>query len=819
MNQALSGVAHMLLRIGFSAGPASNTQVTAQDLTFEELARRLSEPTVGPKDGSYYLRGGDLLEPRRGNEYLRSADLLIIDGDKRLDPQSGEVLNGAPPMEEVTAALDGMGMAYIAHTSHSYVPALLEKWRIVIPAKLKHEAVLKACVGYVVARLQGAGQMIVAVKEMTAWSQAWYMPRVRDQNALGCFKFKANFDGSPLSVSDAIFWYVANQDEESKVAKPPLTPVEPRAEIATHGKVVGALFPPVSMIKQFNAEHGLEWVRSELEARGYRFSHRIDGKDEWRYIAPSSETGVAGVVIFRGKKGDWWVYSHHGDHDALSHEPLDPFGLYAKFYHSGDLKAAARALWKETNGQRSGDKNAGGTVGGQRKAKDNADTTADDDGDSFGAEDVGGNAETAGAGIDGLIRNGRNQITPNIANVMTILRASREWQGVFALDRLAGKVMLLAPIPDPAGRRPNNFQARPLTDGDVIKAVEWFQQNGLPAIGKEAVADALSSIAEERGFDPLEDKLRSLRWDGVPRLETWLETYCGATIDDSQPAEYVRAVCRCYLISAVARALRPGCKVDTALVLSGSQGIGKSTAAQILAYDWFSDALPPIHTKDASDHLRGVWIVEFGEMATASRADVEDLKAFLTRTVERFRPPYGRLEIEYPRRCVFFGTSNREAFLKDDTGNRRFWPVKVTSIDTYRLLADRDQLWAEAVHRFEMGERWHLTDQEVTVATSQQAAYVIGDEREEKLARELAGRAKVTSLEALDLLEMDHEHRNQVVIAGMLRRMGWEQGRDKTRRFWKRSTVKSGDSSGDGLKGVDRHRDRHPSSDGVGDFG
>ena len=808
MSQALSGVANMMLRIAFSTGPASNTYVTAQDLTFEELARRLSKPDVGPKDGSYYLRGGDLFEPRRGTDYLRSADLLIIDGDSRLDPQTGEILTGAPPMEDVTAALDRMSVAYIAHTSHSYVPGKLEKWRIIIPAKLKHEADLKSCVGYLIARLHAAGQLVATVKEMRTWSQAWYLPRVRDPNAIGSFKFRTNFEGSPLSVSDAIFWYVTEQAEDSKFPNSPPPKIEPPTELATQDKVLGTPSPCVSVIEQFNTEHGLEWVKSELEARGYRFSHHVADKNQWRYIAPGSETGAAGVVIYRGDKGDWCVYSHHGGHDPISEMSFDPFGLYAKFHHGGDLKAAARTLWEERNPRST---ETGRKAVKLRKAGDNGDKSA--------VGDFSGKTDTDGPAIEGLLRNGKRQIIPNIANVMTILRASPEWQGVFALDRFAGKVMLLAPIPDAAGRRPNDFRSRPMIDCDVIKAVEWFQQNDLPGIGKEAVADAMSSIGEERGFDPLEDKLRSLRWDGVGRLDTWLETYCGATIDGSQSAGYVRPVGRCWLISAVARALRPGCKVDTALVFAGPQGIGKSTAGRILAYDWFSDGMPPIHTKDASDHLRGVWIVEFGEMATATRSDVEELKAYLTRTVERFRPAYGRLEIEYPRRNVFFGTSNRDAFLKDDTGGRRFWPVKVTAIDTDRLLADRDQLWAEAVHRFDLGERWHLTYQETEAAQVQQVAYAIRDEREDLLARKLAGRSRVTALEALDLLHMDHEHRNQLAIAGMLRRMGWEQGRNKTQRFWMPPTVNSGDISGDGLRGLDRHPDRHPPSDGVGDFG
>jgi predicted P-loop ATPase len=383
-----------------------------------------------------------------------------------------------------------------------------------------------------------------------------------------------------------------------------------------------------------------------------------------------------------------------------------------------------------------------------------------------------------------LILNSKGMPVANVANVITKLRTDTAWQNVVALDAMAAKIMLRKPIPDAGGRKPNDFRPRPMTDADVIKATQWFQHNDFPAIRKETVADGMAAVAAERSFDPLAEHLRSLRWDGVPRIGTWLKDYCRAVIDENQPEAYVSAVGRCWLISAVARALRPGCKADSALVLVGPQGIGKSTAARILAYQWFSDALPAVHSKDAADHLRGVWIVEFGEMATASRADVEELKAFVTRTVERFRPAYGRIEVEYPRRNVFFGTSNRDQFLKDETGNRRFWPVEVEAINAARLEADRDLLWAEAVAAFEGGAQWHLTEEEGRRAMVQQAQYLVTDERAEKLSRSLAGRRMTTTLECCQLLDMKTEKREQMEIAGMLRSLGWVRKSDGTRKFW-----------------------------------
>lgn len=395
-----------------------------------------------------------------------------------------------------------------------------------------------------------------------------------------------------------------------------------------------------------------------------------------------------------------------------------------------------------------------------------------------------GREEPSGSPEPELAKNKFGNPICNISNVKTILRTSREWQGVIAFDLLAGRLMLMKPIPDASGRKPNNFQPRPYTDADTLVATVWFQRNGFPLIGKQIVDDGLRLIGEERAFDPLMDHFRSLVWDGKERLSTWLPDICGAPIDDSQPEAYLRAVGRAYLISGAARAVSPGVKVDSAIVLVGPQGAGKSSVGRIMGYEkWFSDGLPDIGSKDAADHLRGLLIVEIGEMATTSKADVETMKAYMTRTKERFRPAYGRNEIEYNRRCIFLGTSNRDQFLKDDTGNRRFWPVNVTAVDLPRLEAERDQLWAEALHAFDNGEQWHLGREAEALASKQQAAFVIRDERADTLTTKLLGRTTTSVLECCDLLGLDHRKAFQMEVAGMLRTIGWARRGGKTRHW------------------------------------
>lgn len=317
------------MKLAFAVGGRTDVALTVKDYTFQQLAARLRSPRQGAKDGSYYIRGGDLVAPKRADENLRSAELLILDGDSRIDPETGEILSGAPPMPEVCLELRAMGIAYIAHTSHSYRPVNGGgqphwKYRIVIPARLKSQAELQACVQWILAQLHSRGVWLADVTENSKWSQPWYLPRVEQPDA---FLFDVNEGGHAFPVGEAMEWSkeraMREQIEQSIV------------ESVVVSKVSGD-------IDSFNKAHGLEWVRSKLESQGYKFVFK-DG-DKYRYIRPGSESGTPGVVVFRGARGDYCVFSHHGAADPLSNKVSDPFDLVAIFDHNGDRKAAARAV-------------------------------------------------------------------------------------------------------------------------------------------------------------------------------------------------------------------------------------------------------------------------------------------------------------------------------------------------------------------------------------------------------------------------------------------------------------------------------------------
>lgn len=244
-----------------------------------------------------------------------------------------------------------------------------------------------------------------------------------------------------------------------------------------------------------------------------------------------------------------------------------------------------------------------------------------------------------------------------------------------------------------------------VADPHLVLARTALERLGLKTIGKELVADAVLTVARARKYHPIRDDLARLQHDGKARLDSWLVRYAKA---DNSP--YVRAVGRKFLLQMVARIMQPGCKADHTLVLIGAQRAGKSSLCRILAGPkYFTDTLPSISGgRDVMEHLQGVWVVELSELAPARKSEAEDLKAFLTSAVDRFRVAYGKRTEAFPRQCVFIGTTNDDEFLRDVTGGRRFWPVHVREIDLAAFEADRDQLLAEAVAAFHSGESWWL---------------------------------------------------------------------------------------------------------------
>lgn len=394
--------------------------------------------------------------------------------------------------------------------------------------------------------------------------------------------------------------------------------------------------------------------------------------------------------------------------------------------------------------------------------------------------------------LQSAVEDDRGRILPNLANVAHALRAAPDLREAFTYDELAHQIIVDRELPLADGAEPRAAAAppRPFSDADASQVQEWLQRAGLPKIGRETVHQAIGLRAQERAFHPVREYLDALAWDGVARLDGWLARYMRA-----EQSPYASAIGRMFLIAAVARIFQPGAKCDYVLVLEGVQGAGKSRACATLGAPWFSDSLPDVtRDKDAAQHLRGKWIVEISELSALGRAEAEALKSFISRPVERYRPPYGREEVVEPRQCVFIGTTNRSTYLGDDTGGRRFWPVRVGNIELAALAADRDQLFAEALTAFRTGAQWWPdADFERDHIRAEQEARFETDAWEGAIASYLVGRARVQVQEvARDALQLETAKiatREQRRIAAILSRLGWENVKDWQGRAYVRSDL------------------------------
>jgi predicted P-loop ATPase len=301
-----------------------------------------------------------------------------------------------------------------------------------------------------------------------------------------------------------------------------------------------------------------------------------------------------------------------------------------------------------------------------------------------------------------------------IDNVWLILENDPNLKDKFAMNAFAGRGEVLGPLP-----WSDKTERRLWSDNDN-QGLYWYLEKTYQISGTGKIDGALSLHSEKHAFNEVTTYLSKLQWDGTPRLERLFIDYLGA-----EDTHYTRAVTKKAFTAAVARAMRPGTKFDNMTILSGPQGIGKSTLLDKMSKGWFNDSIRTFEGKEASELLQGVWLVEISELDAFRRTDVSRIKQFLSQRADRFRAAYGRHVKEMPRCCVFFGTSNTEDYLQDKTGNRRFWPVDVgrqaASKSVWRDLADElDQLWAEAVAYWRLGEPLYLSGSIAEAAKAQQ---------------------------------------------------------------------------------------------------
>ena len=308
-------------------------------------------------------------------------------------------------------------------------------------------------------------------------------------------------------------------------------------------------------------------------------------------------------------------------------------------------------------------------------------------------------------------------IASTIENVVIILNGDPGLVDRIALNEMSHNIVALGSLPWRKGQ--GERQWSDADDADL----RYYLERIYGLSGKDKIFDAVNVVAMAHKFHPVRDYLDSCEWDEVPRLETLLIDYMGA--DDT---EYTRAVTRKALVAAVARIYRPGCKFDYMLTLRGRQGLGKSALIGKLGGDWFSDTFTTMQGKEAYEQVQGAWIVEIGELAGMRKAEAETIKLYISKQSDRFRPAYGRRLQEFPRQCIFVGTTNESQFLRDTTGNRRFWVVDTPNeprLDMWEDLTDDviRQIWGEAVELYRKGEKLYLPKEMEKIARDVQEIY------------------------------------------------------------------------------------------------
>ena len=319
---------------------------------------------------------------------------------------------------------------------------------------------------------------------------------------------------------------------------------------------------------------------------------------------------------------------------------------------------------------------------------------------------------------------GGKMLENSVWNLILILNNDPDYANI-AYNELAGAVEVIGPV---GWDRPSTNRFWRDVDTSQLKAS--IDNKYLPFSSRNYDV-AFDKVTDDRRFHPIREYLESLPdWDGAERVDTLLIDYLGA-----EDTAYVRAVMRKSLVAAIARVFKPGTKFDPILVLNGPQGIGKSTFFAKLGGIWFSDSLAISDMKDktAAEKLQGYWILELGELAGIKKMDVETVKSFITRVDDKYRPSYGRVVESHPRQCIIVGSTNSDGgFLRDITGNRRFWPVKVTGGRVLKPwhLEDIDQIWAEALVRYKAGEELLLIGEAALEASAQQRQAMEVDDRE-----------------------------------------------------------------------------------------
>lgn len=676
-----------------AAGSRKATQWPAQQLWWSEFVARLATPVRGTETLAEYLRlpksqqdnlkdvggfvGGRLSGVRRKAANMAGRDLLTLDLDNI--PAEGT--------QDVLRAVDGLGCAYAVYSTRKHSPAA-PRLRVIVPAGREMAVDEYEPVARKLAELLGIERCDPSTFEP---ARLMYWPSCSCDS-----QYVYTYGDKPMLDVDGV---LALYDDWHDITQWPQVPgTQQRAQ-----RLLARQEDPTAKAGVVGAFCRLYDVRRAMdELLPGVYAPCDNAPDRYTYVGGST---TGGAVVY---DDGLYLYSHHAtdpcggqlvnafdlvrlhkfgteDDDAKPGTPTPRLPSYVAMCQYAMEMDEVRSIVARERYER------------MREAFDGVPEEHEDD--SWAAQ------------LD-VDANGGYRKT--IDNMLIVLRNDPLLKGKIALDEFAARGVSTGALP-----WDGRTGQRVWSDNDDAGA-QWYLEVRYGLTGKDKVMNALSLCAQGNRFNELVDYLNTLEWDGEPRLDTLLIDYLGA-----EDNVYTRAVMRKSLAAAVARAMVPGTKYDYMPIFTGPQGIGKSTFLRLLGKKWFSDSLQTFEGKEAAEMLQGTWINEIGELNGMTRSEVNQVKQHLSKTEDIYRVPYGRRTDVYPRRCVFFGTTNDAEFLRDNTGNRRFWPVDVGVVAPKKcifsdLAAEVDQVWAEARVRWQMGEPLYLTGEAEAISKAQQ---------------------------------------------------------------------------------------------------
>jgi predicted P-loop ATPase len=642
--------------------------------TVEEYARMTKAEQAAIKDKGGFV-AGHLSGGRRKKGHVLCRSMLALDMDFAEPGVWDSVI---------------MKMPYrcLAYSTHRHTPEK-PRLRLVIPLKRDVSEAEYPAVARMVAKDVGIDMFDDSTYEA---HRLMYWPSTP---ANGIFFYKRK-DGEFLDPDDYLARYDDWRDEST-------WPVSSRQSAAVHhggGKVADPLTKP-GLLGAFCRTYTIQQAIGTFLSDVYAPS-TVEGR--YDYIKGE---GTAGVVIYDDK----FAYSHHATDPACG-KLLNAFDLVRlhRFSDLDDSSTEDTPVTKLPSYKAMTELALSDSKVKQLLARERREQAREE----FTSEDWKGM----------LVYDKAGNLKNTLHNLTLILKNDENLKGIVFNQQLDGMEI--------RGEVPWKHPAKYWRDADDAQLISYIDTN-YGSFSQRNYQIAITKVADDRSYHPIREYLASLpEWDGVRRVDTLLVDYLGA-----EDSEYVRAVTRKTLCAAVCRVMQPGCKFDSMLVLNGPQGIGKSTLIARLAGEWFSDSLNLCDTRDktAAEKLQGYWILEIGELAGLKKAEVETLRSFLTRQNDIYRASFGRRPTPHLRQCVFFGTTNAETgYLRDTTGNRRFWPVKTpggTEKHPWDLSKeDINQIWAETLTYVEAGEKLYLERGLQEYAKAQQLDAMESDERE-----------------------------------------------------------------------------------------